>query len=156
MSPDEFTHDVLPVIVRAWEGGCLCAAPGFLKLMSFDFAKYSLGWATPMALYDVEAIGNEIIGKRFEKLSDWADAAGGYAKRQIRECPRCRTRCEVTFTQYNINFDCCRYDFGDQRRRAAKEGLYLVGFYGLGRRRRFSGFRQARTTLEFLEAIGAG
>lgn len=67
MTPDDFSTRVMPQIIAAWEQSCFCHSSGFLKLMSFDFRKYSV---SPRALYDAEAIGYEIIERRFVKVSD--------------------------------------------------------------------------------------
>ena len=62
MTPDEFHHSILPTILTAWERGCFCHSPGFLKLVSFNFEDYGIG---PMAVVDSEILIAEIIGRRF-------------------------------------------------------------------------------------------
>jgi hypothetical protein len=117
--------------------------------MSFDFRNYGHG---PCALYDVEAIGYEIVERRLVKVTDWKDEPTGAASVSIRECPKCGTRCTRKYEQFNIHFDCTCYRF-DNACRLADIGLFLVGFFWLGDRHIRSDFRRAASVEEFLEAL---
>jgi hypothetical protein len=149
MTPVDFATQVMPQIVAAWERSCLCRSPGFLKLMSFDFRKYG---SSPTALYDVEAIGGEIIQKRFVKVRDWQDVPNSAAHVSVRACPQCGTLCTLTGEQFNIHFDCSCFQF-DSDAGMADIGLYLVGFYWLGERNAFADFERAATVEQFLVAL---
>jgi hypothetical protein len=149
-SPEGFRQQVLPRIVAAWERGCLCKVPGFLKLMSFDFSRYPGHY--PMTLFEVEAIGDEIIGRRFRQIGEPVRGATGV--RTTYECPSCGGRCTGQWDQYNINFDCTVYDFGAPGAHAG-EGLYVVGFFGLAGAWQVDDFRPAASVSEFLAFLGA-
>jgi len=150
MTPQEFSGEVLPRVVSAWERMCFCSSPGFVKLMSFDFSRYG---TTPVALYDQEALGDEIITKRFTRITEPVPDPRSGTNRHIRQCPACGRRCEVVWDQYSINFDRAYYDFGQAE--VAIQGIYLVGFYGFRGNWSFPDYKPG-TTIEFLAAIGAG
>jgi hypothetical protein len=150
MRPEVFTAEVLPLVVQAWERRCFCSAPGFQKLMSFDFSRYG---STPVALYDLEAIGTELIEKRFKKLSEPTRDPRSGKNRHSRECPQCATRCDVVWEQYSINFDCTYYEWNLPR--PVVPGTYLVGFYGFQGNWLFPDYREG-TREQFFDAIGAG
>jgi hypothetical protein len=149
-SPQGFREQVLPRIAKAWDHGCLCKAPGFLKLMSFDFSRYPGHY--PMTLHEVEIIGDELIRRRFRQIGEPVrNIAVGV--RTTWECPSCGGRCTETWDQYNIHFDCSVYDFGVPTAHEGT-GLYVVGFFGLAGNWQVDDFRPARSVEEFLTYVG--
>jgi hypothetical protein len=151
LRPEHFSQRVLPRIVEAWERGCLCKVPGFLKLMSFDFSRYPGKY--PMTLYEVEAIGDGIIHRRFRRIGEPVE--DGWGVHTTYECPSCGGRCTGLWDQFNIHFDCTVYDFGVPDAHAGV-GLYVVGFYGLGGPWQVDDFRRATSVDEFLAFMGVG
>jgi hypothetical protein len=149
MTPEDFSTQVMPQIVAAWERSCLCSSPGFVKLMSFDFRKYG---RSPKALYDVEQIGYEIIERRFDTVSKWSRVPNSGAQECVRACPQCGTRCTVTSEQFNIRFDCTCFHFENDVV-MAEVGLYLVGFTWLGEATETPDFRRAGDVQQFIEAL---
>lgn len=149
MKPDEFSTIVMPQISDLWSKGCLCRSPGFRKLMSFHFRDYG---PSPWALFDLEAICHEIVRARFREIDAEKRLSAGGGWLSTFECPTCGTGCQLTLEQFNINFECTRVKFDGTTTRAAT-GVYLVGFYGLGRQYPPADFREASTIAEFLSAL---
>ena len=149
MTPEDFSTQVMPQIVAAWERSCFCQSPGFLKLMSFDFRSYGSG---PRVLYDVDLIGAQIIDRRFVKVSEWQDVPRSAGQVSVVACPQCRTKCSRALEQYNAFFWCPWYRF-DTAVKMADVALYLTGFYWLGESYATPDFQQAASVEQFLRAL---
>jgi hypothetical protein len=145
---EDFKTRVLPQVVAAWERSCFCRSPGFLKLMSFDSRDYG---HSAQVLYDVELIGEEIIYRKFTMVSDWGQDSNA-PDVSVVACPKCGTRCARTTEQYTMGFWCSwfRFDTGVAK---ADVGLYLTGFYWLGKGVPIPDYRRAVSIQDFMKAI---
>ena len=150
MTPDEFRSEVLPQILTAWERGCFCPAPGFRKLVSFDFRDYAIG---PVGLADSEILIDSIIRQQFTTLSQLDDSEVSEISTTY-QCPNCGATCTEIYAEFSISMyrSTVRFDGGSP---AADEGLYLVGFYGFNREEfaRIDDFRRTESVEEFVRFV---
>ncbi|WP_425397558.1 hypothetical protein [Aeoliella sp.] len=151
MTPDEFAAKVLPAIEAACQSNCLCAEPGFRKLLSFDFDDYGTG---PVALADSEIVGDAIVLRRFKLVGKVEDPPIGFALRRY-ECPQCGAVCVAQFDEYSISMNRTVFRF-ESPGKAAESGLYLVGFRGFKREdfAKVTDFERTESQEEFLRSLG--
>jgi hypothetical protein len=98
LSPEAYTAEVLPVLVKRWQRRCFCGSPGFLKLLSFDFQDYG---NVPAALLDSEIAWGAIIGKHFTPAGGWAEV--GEEQQRTFRCPQCGLELRTRSEQYSIS-----------------------------------------------------
>ena len=125
MTPEEFRQNVLPGIVTAWDKQCFCAAPGFQKLLSFDFRNYGIA---PTGLADTEILINALIRQRFTPQDEPEKGTGERAQDYL--CPQCQARCTEVYSEFSIHMYQTTVTY-QAIPALAPVGHYLVGFYGL-------------------------
>lgn len=150
MTPDEFREAVLPRIMADWEAECLCASPGFQKLLSFDFRDYGIG---PVGLADTEILIDAIVRQRFLR-QDKSESSSGEVQ-QVCICPQCQATCTERYAEFSISMYQSVVTY--EQPKLALTGLYLVGFYGFKRDEfdKVDDFQRASTTEEFLRRLKA-
>ncbi|MCA9254324.1 MAG: hypothetical protein KDA33_01745 [Phycisphaerales bacterium] len=150
MTPEEFRQRTFRTLVRAWNQQCFCDSPGFQKLMSFDFHKYG---TNPVGLADTEILIDEIIRERFEKqgADTGPDPAGAWP---TYRCPQCGATCDLGWQDYSISMNCSTVKFHGRRKRA-RVGLYVIGFYGFKRSsfEPIKDFRRASSAKAYLKHV---
>ncbi|HPF41454.1 MAG TPA: hypothetical protein P5081_22125 [Phycisphaerae bacterium] len=150
MTPEEFRQRTFRTLANAWKQGCFCDSPGFQKLMSFDFQKYG---TNPVGLADTEILIDEIIRNRFKKEGgDKApDPAAGWP---TYTCPQCGATCDVGWQDYSISMNCSTVKFHGRRKRA-KVGLYVIGFYGFSKKsfEKIRDFKRASSAKAYLKHV---
>ncbi len=157
MTPAEFHEHVLPELLSRWERQCFCSAPGFRKLISFNFREY--GDLSPLALADAEIVIQALICERFIRIENSSPQENEQTSERVQEfeCPQCQARCTATFEQFNIHMERSFVTFADLRP-AADEGLYLVGFFGFraDEHEKIHDFRHTMSVQEFIQAVAGG
>jgi hypothetical protein len=151
MTPDEFADDVMPVILSAWQGNCLCAHAGFRKLISFNFDDYG---AAPMALVDSEIVGYHIVHGNFTRVGEVRRTKDGDILQRYA-CPQCQANCEEEYNEFSISMYRSFYRFVDMPK-IADCGLYLVGMRAFSQDDflKVHDYREATSVDEFLIHIG--
>jgi hypothetical protein len=144
MTPKEFRRDVLPRVLEAWERGCFCSSPAFVRLVSLDLG--------PVALADAQVLIREIIEKRFQQDGPTDDHHSGDAVHRY-SCPQCATKCEVIWEQFSINMDRSFVRWITPRVGDEPTVPYLVGFYGHGTPDHVEGFVRTASADQFLSSI---
>jgi hypothetical protein len=137
-------------MLTAWESGCFCRSPGFLKLLSFNFEDYKIG---PVGLADSEILIHEIIRGRFTRDGEPSSDGMGTTQ-QSYLCPNCGARCRETYAEYSISMYRSFVLFENAPEMAAT-GVHLVGFYGFQQSdfAKIHDFRPAADDAEFITAI---
>jgi len=152
ITPNVFSSDVLPWVVESWSRECLCANPGFLKLLSFDFLDYG---QTPAALVDSELIWGAIVGKHFISQGEWLAGTSNRPRRTF-QCPQCGLKLVCESEQYSVNM----WHTTSRpmlQRELASNGCYLVGIQSFKDfdYQSLTDFALAATVPDFLASIGA-
>jgi hypothetical protein len=152
MTPEAFHTSILPCVYGALSERCLCAHPGFRKLLSFNFEDYS---TSPMAMIDSEFIIDCFLRHGLcRQIGDFGRNANGDGV-QNYECLQCGGSIAEYYEEYSISMyrSYCRFD---ETVAPNPRGLYLVGvrYFDLKEIEKIHDFTITESTSQFLDSIG--
>lgn len=152
MTPEEFRNSIVPFVYGAISSRCLCAHPGFRKLLSFNFVDYC---RSPMALVDSEMIIDCFIRTGLCSTDSQVSTNSDGDTIQYYTCADCGTHITEFYAEFSVSMyrTYCKFDGLIE---PATKSLYLVGIRGFDQKHfeRVHDFSLTTSTSDFLSSIG--